>query len=301
MPVLSGKPGVRNARHRSRRVRRQKTDRLAHVLGTRRAIQTDHVDAQRFERRHRARDVGAEQHASARVERDLRLNRDASSDLGEQPLEAGDRRLHLENVLGRLDEQHVDAAFDEILRLRVVVLFELGEGRVRQHRVAAREEQARRTDRAGDETRLVRRGVLVARRAREARRRDVQLARLLLDAPFAQPMRRRLKGARLDDVAADREKRLVDGLDDVGAGEHEVVVAPLERLAAEVLRRRMVQLNVRPHRAVVHQHPIRQGAQVTRSARHESADVTGIALLDCDIDWSDKRKMPATQALGLAL
>ena len=30
---------------------------------------------QRLERRHRARDVGAEQHAAARVERDLRLDR----------------------------------------------------------------------------------------------------------------------------------------------------------------------------------------------------------------------------------
>ena len=47
---------------------------------------------------------------------------DAPADLGEQPLEAGDRRLHLEDVLRRLDEQDVDATFDEVLRLRVVVL-----------------------------------------------------------------------------------------------------------------------------------------------------------------------------------
>ena len=104
---------------------RQVADRLAHVLRARRAIQADHVDAQRLERRHRARDVGAEQHAAARVERDLRLHRHAPPELGEQPLEAGDRRLHLEDVLRRLDEQHVHAALDEVLRLRVVVLGQL--------------------------------------------------------------------------------------------------------------------------------------------------------------------------------
>ena len=56
------------------------------------------------------------------VERDLRLERDAAAELREQPLEAGDRGLHLEDVLRRLDEEDVDAAFDEVLRLVVEVL-----------------------------------------------------------------------------------------------------------------------------------------------------------------------------------
>ncbi len=80
---------------------------------------------QRLERRHRARDVGAEQHAAARVERHLRLNGDAAADLVEEALEAGDRRLHLEDVLRGLDEQDVHATLDEVLRLLVVVPLEL--------------------------------------------------------------------------------------------------------------------------------------------------------------------------------
>jgi hypothetical protein len=82
------------------------------------------------------------------------------------------------------------------------------------------------------------------------RRGHVELARLFLDAPLAQAVRRRLKGARLDDVAADREKRFVDRLDDVGARQHEVIVAAFERLAAEVLGRGMEPLDVRSHGAI---------------------------------------------------
>ena len=65
---------------------------------------------------------------------------------------------------------------------------------------------------------------------------DVQLARSCPRAPIrVSRCGVALEGARLDDVAAHREKRLVDRLDDVRPREHEVVVAPLERLAAEIL------------------------------------------------------------------
>ena len=64
--------------------------------------------------------------------------------------------------------------------------------------------------------------------ARASRAAATFISRVLsLDAPLAQPVRRRLEGAGLDDVAADREEGLVDRLDDVGPGEHEVVVAAL--------------------------------------------------------------------------
>ena len=188
--------GVRDHRDRTRGVLGQESHRLAHVLGTRRAIQADHVHLHGLQRRERARDVGAEQHAAARVKRHLRLHGDASHELGEQPLESGQRRLHLEDVLRRLHEQHIDAAFDQVLRLPVVRLGERVEGDVRERRIAARRQHSGRSDRAGDEARAVGRRELVTRRARQPRRVDVDVAGLLLEPPLAQAVRRALKGAR---------------------------------------------------------------------------------------------------------
>ena len=68
--------------------------------------------------------------------------RDAPT-LGEQSLEAGHGGLDLEDVLRGLDKEHVDAALDEVFRLDVVILFEMRERRVGEHRIAAREEQRR--------------------------------------------------------------------------------------------------------------------------------------------------------------
>ncbi len=298
------KPGVRNARHRSRRVAREIADRLAHVLRAGGAIQSDDVDRQRLERRHRARDVGAEQHAAARVERHLRLNRDPPADLVEETLETGDRRLHLEDVLRGLDEQDVHTTFDEVFRLLVVVPLQLFEGRIGQDRIAAREQQARRADRSGDEARPFGCGVLVAGGAREPCRGDVQLPRLLPDAPLAQPVRRRLEGARLDHVASDLEERLVDRLDDVGAGEDQVVVAPLERPAAEILSGRVMALNVRPHRAVEHDHAARDRREVRglgRAVGRLLGTGGGRFFSHRKCRSGEQRKMPAALALGLAL
>jgi len=66
-------------------------------------------------------------------------------------------------------------------------------------------------------------------------------------------MRRRLEGARLDDVAAHGEKRLVNSLNDVGTREHEVIVAPLQRFSTEIIGGEMMSLDVRAHRAVEHE------------------------------------------------
>jgi hypothetical protein len=64
-----------------------------------------------------------------------------------------------------------------------------------------------------------------------------------------------LEGARLENVAPHRHERLVDLPDDVGPGEHEIVIAPLERFPPEVIGGEVVSLNARPHGAVVDQHP----------------------------------------------
>ena len=95
----------------------------------------------------------------------------------------------------------------------------------------------------------------------------LMLADLVAEPPLREPARRRLEGARLDDVAADREERLVDRLDDVGAREDEVVVAALERLAAEVVGREVVALDVRAHRAVVDEDALGEGVEIRMGRR----------------------------------
>ena len=219
--------GVGNDRDGHRRMLRHEPNRLAHVFRAGRAVQPDHVHAHRFQRRHCTRDVGAEQHATAGVERDLRLHRNPMAEFREQPLEAGERRLHLENILRCLHEQHIHAALHEVLRLPVVRLGKRLEGDIAERRIAAGREHARGSDGPRDEPWPLRRGVLVAGRAREASGLHVQRAGFVLEPPLAQAMRRALKRARLHDVAADGQKGLVDRLDDVGPGEHEVVIAAL--------------------------------------------------------------------------
>ena len=106
-------------------------------------------------------------------------------------------------------------------------------------------------------------GVRVAGRAREARRDDVELVDPIADPPFGESAGRGLEGARLDDVAADGEKRLVDAADDVGPRQHEIVVTALERLAAEIRGGEVVALDVGPHGAVVDEHAIERGPRDT--------------------------------------
>ena len=116
-------------------------------------------------------------------------------------------------------------------------------------------------------------GVAYSSQAARASRAAATLSsRILSPMPHSrEPVRRRLEGARLDDVAADGEKRLVDRLDDVGPREHEVVVAALERLAAEVLGREVMALDVRPHRAVEDEHAAREGREVRGLGRADRA------------------------------
>ena len=245
-----------------RRVLREVADWLAHVLGPRRAVEADHVDPEPFKGGHRARDVGAEQHAAADVEGDLRLDGDAAADLGEEALESSDGRLDLENILRRLDEQDVDAPLDEGAGLLVEVLDQLVEGDGREGGVAAGGEHPGRSDRAGDVAGVLGGREFVAGCAGEAGRGDVELVRFLSDPPFGESAGRGLEGAGLDDVAPDGEEGLVDAADDVRAGQDQVVIAPFQRLPAEIIGGEVVALNVGPHGAVEDQDVVREGFEI---------------------------------------
>ena len=104
--------------HRQRRVLAEEADRVAHVLGTGRAVQPDHVDVERDERGQHGLDVGAEQHLAAlRQQRYGSLDRQRAAGLLERFAGAEDRRLDLEDVLRGLDDDQVGAALDQALGL----------------------------------------------------------------------------------------------------------------------------------------------------------------------------------------
>ncbi len=253
-PGIERQTRIGNHRQRKRRVLGQIPHRLAHVLRTRRAVQADHIDAERLERRHRARDVGPQEHAPAHVERNLRLQREPPSDLDEQSLDARDRRLHFEDVLRRLDQKQIDSALDQVLRLLVEVVCQLGIRNLRQHGIGAGRQHPRRAHRSRHKPRLIRCRVFVSSCPRQSRGTNVYLANLVAQPPLPETAGRRLERARLHDIASHRQERLMNGLDHVGARENEIVVATLQRLAAKVLSGKVVPLDVRPHRAVVYQH-----------------------------------------------
>ena len=90
-------------------------------------------------------------------------------------------------------------------------------------------------------------------------------------------MGRRLKGARFDDVAADRQKRLVNPLNDVRPREDKMIVATLQRLPTKVIRRGMMQLNTRSHRAIEDEDALAQCLEIGMELRvsHDARNEKG--------------------------
>ena len=294
-------PRVRNHRQRQCCVLGQVPHRFAHVLGPGGAVQSNDVDLERLERRHGAGDVGAQQHAPADVERDLGLDRKAPSDLREELLNSRDRCLHLEDVLRSLDQQQIDTALDQILRLLVVVGGQLLVGDLGQHRIGAGRQHPGGAHGRRDESRPIGRLELAARRSRNSRGRNVDVANFVAESPLVEATRRRLERTGLDDVAANGEKRLVDFLDDVGARQHEVIVAPFQRLSTEVLGRKIVALDVRPHRAVVHEHAALHLIQVTRLDLLVGHTLSARRSLCCGLSTKKPARKRRASALAVCL
>ena len=84
----------------------------------------------------------------------------------------------------------------------------------------------------------------------------VHLEGLVGDAVLVEHERERAERRGLDRVDPDREELLVHLGDEVGPGEHELLVAALERLAAEVVGPEVLALHPRAERAVEHEHAL---------------------------------------------
>ena len=108
---------------------------------------------------------------------------------------------------------------DQALGLLGEHLDELAEADLAERRIVGGRQIAGRADRAGDEP------VLAGRLAGDLGRLDVDLHRVLGEAPLLELQPAGLEGVGLDDDRAGVEHRAVDALDHVGPVEHQHLVA----------------------------------------------------------------------------
>ncbi len=205
---------------------------LGHLGRTGRAVHADDVGPHRLERGECGPDLGPDEHAARRLDRDLHHDRDRVREPGaaHRPAGAVDRGLRLQEVVDGLDEQHVDATRDEPVDLELVV--------VAQRRVldlTERREPGTGSDRADDEPGPAVGGVTRSHLARQCGRVAVHLEGLIGEPVLVQHQRERAEGCGLDPVDAGPEELVVHLGDEVGSGLDEVLVAALERFATEVV------------------------------------------------------------------
>ena len=111
-----GQPGVGHHRNGCAGVLGQIAQVLAHLGGPGGAVQTDHVDAQRFDRRQRGPDLTAQQHGASGFDRDVGDHRDVAAELGHRPARAEHGGLQLQQVLAGLDKDRIGAALEHAER-----------------------------------------------------------------------------------------------------------------------------------------------------------------------------------------
>ena len=181
-------------------------------------------------------------------------------------LDRRDRRLGVQRVEDRLDQQEIGAAVEQSardLRVSVAHLVERGDA-IRRVVDAWRERQgdARRPERAGDDPGAV----SVHRAPRDLGPGPTELVHVILEPVLALRGRMRGEGVGRDQIRARLEVGAVDGLDVRRPREAEHVdvapqvlrVAAAEARAAHVLLREAERLHLRAHGAVEHHDAFRE-------------------------------------------
>ena len=233
---------------------RQVAQVFAHLGRAGRAVQADHVDTERLDRRQRGPDLAAQQHGARGLDGDVCENRDVTAELGHRPARAQHRGLELQQILAGLDEDRVGAALEHAQRR-----LQIG---VADHRVLGvpeRRQLGARAHRPEHVALAVGGAHLVGDAARDGGGLLRQLADLVGDVVVAEIAQVAAERVGLDRVGARREVIAVDLLDDVGAGLVEDLVAALE--VVEVVEGQIGFLQLGAHRAVAHQYPLRQGVE----------------------------------------
>ena len=186
---------------------------------------------------------------------------------GHGPAGAVDGRLGRQQVEDGLDQEEVDATFEQPERLLLVGVPQVGVGDL-----AEGGELGARSHAAGHPAWALGRGELGGDGLG-----DLGAGAADLTGPVGQPVLGQHDGggaerAGLDDVAADLEERPVDLGDEVGAGADQDLVATLEVGAAEVLGAQAQHLQIGAHGAVEDEHPLPQGLEVGGCGRVETAE-----------------------------
>ena len=188
-----------------------------------------------FEDREHRCGIGAEQHPAGDVEGHRGHDRHGTArGIGSRAC-AEHGGLCFEDVLLRLDDQHVDASLDERRGLLLIHRDEVGKPEPAHRRVTRCGQEPGRPHAAGDKALTAVLRILVGDPPREPCRGDVQVDGGIALTPLLEARPRCLKGARLDDVAACVEEAAVDALDDLGSVDGETVHPSFQRGAAEVV------------------------------------------------------------------
>ena len=261
---IERQPRVGDARNGERGIFAEDADGLAHVLGARGAVETDDVDAHAFEDGERGVDVGAEQHATRRIERDLRLDRQIDLSLVEGFVDARDRSFDFEDVLRGFDEQHIHAAADQTDSLFAESLGKIVEADVGKVGIIGGGQFARRSDGTRDETRLTCfLGIFICKATRKARGGFVDLDHTVLQFVFRHRDAVGTEGVRFEHIHADLEERAMDFFHGFGIRDDEVVVASVVLLAAEMFGGEVLHLQAGSHRAVEDEDFLFEGVEIT--------------------------------------
>ncbi len=174
-----------------------------------------------------------------------------------------DGSFETQQVELRLDQQQVDAAFEQTSALDLVRVAEVGEADLAEGR-----ELRARPDRTRDEAVVAARDL-----TRDPGRIEVDLVGLVGDAVLGERDRERTERRRLHHVHPDLEERFVHLCDEVGPRQHEHLVASFELGATEVVTREALLLHVRPEGAVVDHDALVDRLEI--SATGHSDDCTG--------------------------
>ncbi len=243
-----GQAGVGHAGERQPGVAREVAQVLAHLGGAGGAVQAEHVDAEGLQRRDGRADLRAEQHRARGLDRDGADQRHGDAVRVHGAAGADERGLRLEEVLGGLHQEGVGAAGEEALGVDLVgvaegVVADVAEGGELGAGAHGAQDPALLAGGGGD---------LVGDLAGDAGGGLVELEVAVRDVVLGEGRVVSAERVGGDAVDARSEVGLVHRADDVGAGDAEDLVAPLELL--EVLHARVLRLEHRPHGPVGHDH-----------------------------------------------
>ena len=271
-PLLVRQPGVREAGHREARDLRQRAQVVGHEVRAGGAVEADGEKIALGDRDVHRLDRLSGEHRAHGLDRHRQHDRDDAPGGRTALRDAEERRLDVQGVLLRLEEEDVDAALEETARLLGVGSAHLIEG----HPPGDGDGLRARPHRARDEARVVGRLEARARLACEAGRRGVDLPDPALETVLGEDDTRSPECIRLDDVRARREVARVHVAHHVGAGEDQMLVAAFVLLPAEVGGPEIATLEIGPRGAVEDDDALgEEGAQTSRACsgahiRHDS-------------------------------